>query len=228
MCAGCDPVDCYGSVNYCMITQSRTGGSLIDMQLRMYGIFLDNVEKWFALYNAFDENCYGNTAALSNCLDQLMFEQKVKENFSYRLANKTQLLADWQQDSRASGIYSYPAAKVNGVKYLGNLDSDDVLEMVCASLKNPPATGCGAYDYLDIVTDRGNKISTILWIVFIVIVAISLIILAVCVYKKTVKKEITNEMSLRVTEIVTQYIKLAESNEKKSKDRELEISREDL
>ena len=33
-----------------------------------------------------------------------------------------------------SGIYNFPAAKINGVKYLGNIDSDDILEMVCASL----------------------------------------------------------------------------------------------
>lgn len=93
--------------------------------------------------------------------------------------------------------------------------------MVCASLKSPPMIGCGTYDYLNIVSGRDNTLATALWITLILIIVISLIILAIYIYKKTVKKEITNEMSLRVTEMVTQYIKLASANEKKSKDREL-------
>ena len=81
--------------------------------------------------------------------------------------------------------------------------------MVCASLKNAPFSGCGTYDFLDIVNQRKDNIALILWIVLTVFVVICMIILGVYIYKKTVKKEITNEMSLKVTEIVTQYIKLA-------------------
>ena len=54
VCAGCDQVDCYGSVDYCMITKSLTGGQLIDMELRMYNLFLENTKKWFSVYDQYD------------------------------------------------------------------------------------------------------------------------------------------------------------------------------
>ena len=157
-----------------------------------------------------------------------MGEVKAKQKEGYESANLTKLLDEWQQDALVSGIVSYPAAKVNGIKYLGNVDSEDVIEMVCASLKNPPVTGCGEYDYLNILTSRQNDTESILWGILIGLTVVSLIILGVWIYKKTVKKEITNEMSLKVTEMVTQYIKLASDQERKAKNREIEISREDL
>lgn len=135
--------------------------------------------------------------------------------------DKTKLLEYWRQDAIVSGIYSYPAAKINGVKYLGNLDSEDILEMVCASLKSPPETGCGVYDYLDIVSNKTTTTNVyfILWVVLLILVVAGLIFLAVYIYRKTVKKEITNEMSLKVTEMVSQYIKLASDTEKKNRNK---------
>jgi hypothetical protein len=62
--------------------------------------------------------------------------------------------------------------------------------MVCASLKNPPQTGCGVYDYLDIVINNNSSSNAplILWIILTIIVTAALIFLAVFIYKKTVKK----------------------------------------
>ena len=105
---------------------------------------------------------------------------------------------------------------------MGSSDSDDIIEMICASLISPPYDPCNQFGYFSFSGIYGNNNMEIaFWVVFTILVVIALIIGGVIVYKKTVKKEITNEMSLKVTEMVTQYIKLASDQERKSKNKEI-------
>ena len=86
------------------------------------------------------------------------------------------------------GVISYPSVSVNGIKYMGSIDSEDVVEMICASLNNPPEGPCGQFGYWTYSSNNGNSFAVALWVTMIVVVVILMIVGGVFVYRKTVKK----------------------------------------
>lgn len=80
--------------------------------------------------------------------------------------------------------------------------------MICESLTNPPEACTGN------TSSGGNKTGLI---VGLVILGIFLIILGICCYKKLIKKEITNDMSARVSELVAKYAAKVSDQKKKRK-----------
>ena len=92
--------------------------------------------------------------------------------------------------------------------------------MICESLSSPPET-CSK----EIDTPEGNKAG---FIIGVILVSIILIFLGLICYRKVFKREITNDMSSRVNELVAKYASKVSEQKKKRKDKLMEKMTEEL
>lgn len=139
--------------------------------------------------------------------------------------NKTKLLETWADEFTTGGVTTVPDATINGVYYRGTVDAQDIAEMACASLKTRPS-GCS--EFFEVEPSSASTATIVLAVFTSIIIAVLVVGLIILIYRRTVKKEITNEMSTKVTEMVTKYASLVSEHERKGKEREIERSREDL
>ena len=124
-------------------------------------------------------------------------------------ADNLQMLESWRSNALKTGVTTYPGISVNGLRYPDSSTNTYISEKICSSLLNPPSSVCSQFGYLS-TPQEPSQVSFILWAIAISLISAGLIVMGVWIYRRIFKKEITNEMSLKVTEMVTQYIKMAE------------------
>jgi len=149
-------------------------------------------------------------ANVKNCVDQ-SFEGGDKD-----IADNSLLRAErlYQDDF---DISMFPTLFINYQQYMGSLgDAVSVFKAACDSLQTP-TTLCNQYfqDRIYVNTfDTGSVITFTL--VLLVIVVIILFF-----YRRMARREMTKEMSMQVSQMVSQYFALNDLNESKGKADEL-------
>ena len=89
-------------------------------------------------------------------------------------------------ERRTSGVVYEPAIMVNNLQYRGNLEADEIFELTCNSLINPPS-GCELNDA------PGSSMLTFI-IVAVIIFGLFMAFLLGC-YRRMVRREATKNIN---------------------------------
>lgn len=128
-----------------------------------------------------------------------------------------------------SGVFYFPSVTINNIKYQGSIAGNDVLEAVCATLKQP-SDGCQKLINKfanqengegSIGGEEGPDVTLIVAIVVGVLVLFFLFM--IFVYRRMVTKDIHKEMNTEVSQMVSQYIAFYESRDGKKDTKEEDI-----
>lgn len=185
-CQGCPIEDCFqGDTNFCQIDgiyrQSAKGAKIIEEQFRQYGLFKSNPKKWFQYMDMFDKRCFSWDEAEA-CSASIMNELGT---IPITYSNKSDVLAAWSGEMVKARVYNVPDATVNGEPYRGTVDADDLVEMVCASLKERP-DGCSSF--FAVTAPKSSSLTValaVLTTLFIILVIGGIILMF---YRRNVKR----------------------------------------
>lgn len=123
----------------------------------------------------------------------------------------TRVLAEWRVKEVNLGFDTFPEIAVNNLIYRGNIEAQEVFQMVCSSLNSPPRKCFSDSEEEPKKSKKGH----IVLIILVVIAGVMVFGLGVCIYRKFIKKELTNDMSAKVSELVAKYAtKVSEQNRK--------------
>lgn len=191
--------DCLFNQQYCTFDyanfQANVGSQILRHQLIQYNIWRNyGVEKWFEYMNEFDDYCEQDWYTVNACSSKIKYKLNVTGEQLYN--DDKDVMDLWKSKERLGAFDGVPEISVNNLIYRGNFDAADVFEMVCSSLETPPKE---CLDHTKIVDPKKNKGFKIWQIILICIGITFVLILGACVYRKFIKKEITNDMSSKVS-----------------------------
>lgn len=103
-----------------------------------------------------------------------------------------------------AGIGRYPTVTINQNRLKGNLHAEFVFDDVCNTLKSPPSA-CSKY------TDPSSTLVetvSVEWPTLVLVIALGVLIFSLifCLYRRFMKKKISQEMQGRVDDMVSKYI----------------------
>ena len=134
--------------------------------------------------------------------------------------------ADWSTDNdilkenaklwKDYGSLFWPAITINQVTYRGTITPENVLQDLCANLKEKPEVCVNFYKrehivYQDEVVEGPDTISAEL-LIFVVLILVGVNVVLILLYRRCVKKEMEDTMGYRVSNAVSQYISVAQSS----------------
>ena len=123
----------------------------------------------------------------------------------------------WEFYQSLIGFDSFPEISINNMIYRGNADMKEIFVAICQSLEDPPQ-GCTDRVSVDTPKEDNSGYNGIFIILGFFALMTIIGIMAACVYKKAVPKEITNDMSSKVDELVANYASAVAKQNKKRKD----------
>ena len=113
----------------------------------------------------------------------------------------------------------WPAITINHVTFRGDLNVDNILEDICASLSHKPSVCTDFYEEEHIAYDEeipvANGVSVEVLVALVTVLVLVNIALIVA-YKQCVKKEMEQDMGFKVSAAVSQYISLQQQNRNNS------------
>ena len=165
----------------------------------------------------FDKKCADGWLNSKQCAAQVRTELGINQLESI---NSFDTLMEWRRLEVKTGIISMPDISVNGIRHVEQLNAENAFNMVCESLVDQPQA-CKEEDTQKHPNKGGiiaaNIISTIVFIV-----------VGIFCYRKIIKREITNDMSAKVNELVAKYASKVSELKKKRKDKMMERMTEEL
>eukprot|EP01016_Furgasonia_blochmanni_P051056 TRINITY_DN7982_c0_g1_i1.p1 TRINITY_DN7982_c0_g1~~TRINITY_DN7982_c0_g1_i1.p1 ORF type:complete len:560 (+),score=81.01 TRINITY_DN7982_c0_g1_i1:32-1711(+) len=180
-------------------------------------------ELWWNYMKEFGSKCL-QVPRIEDCSNLIMNQAKIKIsdiqtciNASFAsndmlladnsiLASERQLLEDYR-------IVIWPSIAINNYTYRGNLESDYLLDAICDSLEKPPHV-CQVANGINVtVTDRLQEIYTSPrnFLTLAGIVAGGVLVLLIvffCVYRRTLKRELHEEMNSQIQGAISQYMQV--------------------
>lgn len=133
-----------------------------------------------------------------------------KGNKAYNLDDNDFLakeLSDWQ----SFGTHLYPAVEVNGVKFRGQVNPDNVFEDICMGFINMPRE-CKKFLRKEGIAIDDTGISTKqLAMVIAGVVVLNIVLFAI--YRNHLNKELNQEMKMQVSSEVSKYVALSQIKE---------------
>jgi hypothetical protein len=137
-----------------------------------------------------------------------MKELGVEKSMSF--GNQVHDMQEWRRKEISSGIYNFPEATVNGLRHYEDLTALSVFEMLCSSLLTPP----------DECTGKTTESHSNIGLIFVVIgCSILFLLVGVICYRRMIHREISNDMSSKVNELVAKYVKKVSEQNKKQKEK---------
>ena len=111
------------------------------------------------------------------------------------------MLAETQAEWREFGAHLYPAVQINGVKFKGQVNPENVFEALCFGYIEMPK-GCRTFLKKEGIVLRTGGISTTeLFTIIGILLTINGIIFIF--YKKHLKQELNSEMKMQVSSAVS-------------------------
>jgi len=112
-----------------------------------------------------------------------------------------------------SGIQYWPSLTVNHVPYKGDLTPGiKVAEAICDKFNPEKPDFCVEInkEYIEDTGNSGDASSHYLAIFFILLAMVVILLLMLYFYKRMMRREMTKEMSIQISQMVSQYFALNE------------------
>lgn len=218
---------CVSGGKYCFPNPTdgkTTGKELVLEDLKQICIYKDNTENWWRYMEKFDLDCidYSDMKTCSTkimgdlsidkekidkCIDD-SFEKAAGETTNMEL-NDNSILKKERISLNEYNILQWPEVIINGNMFRGNLEADLIFNAICASLKDAPEE-CKLSNPVPADSD-GVSVGVVLLIVAISIVVIFL--LMIFVYRRMLKREISQNMNTQINDMVSQYMAFYDKKE---------------
>eukprot|EP00828_Plagiopyla_frontata_P021412 TRINITY_DN279_c0_g1_i9.p2 TRINITY_DN279_c0_g1~~TRINITY_DN279_c0_g1_i9.p2 ORF type:complete len:126 (+),score=6.10 TRINITY_DN279_c0_g1_i9:160-537(+) len=117
---------------------------------------------------------------------------------------------------RSRGRSIWPGVSVNNMTYRGNLEQQDILEVICASLESVPKICQKNFNFY-VTEDNGKGLSKTAVIILVVVILFCFLLFLVLAYRKWYEKELHVQMDQKVNPMVNQYIAFYETKSSQSK-----------
>lgn len=222
--------DCLGAGRYCAFDPDyqgvKNGADIMKEALRqlcVHGkinqadnnpkfktLWWDYVEKYHKC-KLLDEECSRNIVKkigmdpkdLDKCFSQSVSGKDLEMDENVLLEYERKVMKD-------RGVFFFPSIIVNGVAYRGDLESDEVLKMICAGFKKEQKY---CVDYFEEKEGdwrkTGISAGTVLLIMFFALVAFLIILFF---YRKWLRRDMNVRMKAEVNAAVNQYIALTDQS----------------
>lgn len=222
--------NCYSDGKYCAVSHDLTmqyGSDIVLEDLRIHCLWemvKNTPEKFFDYIKTahdfcpdekINESCHDRGMRKVN-ISSIDVDQCVHQTFSqkgnkaYNLDENDFLskeLNDWQ----SFGSHMYPAVEVNGVKFRGQINPDNVFEDICMGFINMPRE-CKKFLRKEGIAVDNTGISTKqLLMVICGVVFLNLVLFII--YRNHLNKELNQEMKMQVSSEVSKYVALSQIKE---------------
>lgn len=235
-CPQCDQdfrqKNCFSDGKYCAVSHDLTmqfGSDIVLEDLRIHCLWdlLKNTDKKHKFFDyiktahdfcpdeKINESCHDRgmrkinmtNTELNKCLHDTFAQ---KGNKAYNLDENHHLaeeLSDWQ----TFGTHLYPAVEVNGVKFRGQINPDNVFEDICMGFISMPRE-CKRFLKKEgiAIEDTGISTKQLAMVIFGVVL---LNIVLFIIYRNHLNKELNQEMKMQVSSEVSKYVALSQIKE---------------
>lgn len=215
--------DCLSGGRYCApdpdTTGPLTGRDVILEDLRQLCIATTDKTVWWSYMTKYSLECY-NTPEEGQCgddvLDSITTSDKVEAivkciESSWEgtgkidiQINDNKLLRQQRELQDLFQLVNFPALIISGKQYYGRLDKFSVINALCENFINAPAE-CSQF-----LRETGGENSSVGSMVTVVIVMMIFTVVILFFYRRMIKREMTKEMSIQVSQMVSQYFTLNE------------------
>lgn len=168
---------------------------------------VDNAEKWW-MYMEKSFKCLDERYS-ATCLDQIIKDLDIDPFQIQRcLYDEDELLKSDYESIQSNEIMYNPAVVINQRIYRGILKADHIFSTICAGFNETPPE---CEKVLGITQTKGTVgLSTILWIVGMLII---INILLICCYRRYSRREMKDEMQLQISSMMSQYFAISDKNQ---------------
>jgi hypothetical protein len=229
--------DCVSGGRYCAPDPDSEGplkGSDVVMEdLRQICVWKNFPEAWWDYVDKF-ETCI-TTEKQNQCSQQVLkkllrdnqvatIDRCMDDSFvgsgksAKKGLNENDILVTERQMQDDFDISMFPTLFINYQQYMGSLgDSVAVSRAACESLQSPPEF-CNKYLSGGTIINNSFDTGTVVTFTFILLI---IVIIILFFYRRMARREMTKEMSIQVSQMVSQYFALNDLNESKGKADEL-------
>lgn len=123
------------------------------------------------------------------------------------------------EDWKTYGTLYWPSIVINKRTMRGDVNAENVMEAVCAAFNDPPKACIDFFEVEHIAyeihregVDDSSSISTEM-LVFVIVFLLAVNILLIMAYRRCMKREMQEDMSIQVSSAVSQYIQLSQAKE---------------
>lgn len=134
------------------------------------------------------------------------FDSKGEKSFT---KDSSKVLEANMQDWKSFGSFTFPAVAINGVKFVGQLNPDNVFEELCEGFISMPYH-CRKYlrkEGLMMNTPKGMSNHQLILILMIILVINFVLFM---IYKQYLNKELDKELRIQVSSEVSRYVALSQ------------------
>ena len=110
--------------------------------------------------------------------------------------------------------------------YRGNFDPDEIISAICESLTSPPKY-CSDKSEAAAEGESANSHTGII-VVVVVLSVLVMAVIGICAYRQFISRELTNDMTSRVGELVAHYANRVSKSKSKQKKKLVEPFDEEI